>query len=138
VLGVAAVLAGIDKFFNLLTNWEQYLNPIAPRLLHIAPVTFMHVVGVIEMAAGIGILAGVTELFGYVMCIWLLGIAGDLVSTGKFFDVALRDLGLAVSAFSLAQLSSSWTTAKQTSAFTNPAISLQRHLGKFVQVAPRG
>jgi uncharacterized membrane protein YphA (DoxX/SURF4 family) len=107
VLGVAAVLAGLDKFFNLLTNWEQYLNPIAPDLLHISAVGFMHVVGIIEMIVGVAILGGFTELFGYVMCIWLLGIIANLLSMGKFLDVALRDLGLSVSAFSLAQLSTS-------------------------------
>ena len=102
-------MAGLDKFFNLLTNWEQYLNPRAADLLHISAVGFMHVVGVIEMVVGLGILAGFTELFGYVMCICLLGIIANLLSMGRFFDIALRDLGLSVSAFSLAQLSTSPT-----------------------------
>lgn len=107
VLGVAAVLAGLDKFFNLLTNWEQYLSPMVPRLLHISATAFMHVAGVIEMAVGIAILAGFTELFGYVMSVWLLGIIANLLIVGQFYDVALRDLGLSVSAFCLAQLSTS-------------------------------
>ena len=107
VLGVAAVLAGLDKFFNLLTNWEQYLSPLVPQVLHITAPSFMHIVGVIEMVVGLGILAGFTELFGYVMSLWLLGIIVNLLVLGKFYDVALRDLGLSVSAFCLAQLSTS-------------------------------
>lgn len=107
VLGVAAVLAGLDKFFNLLTNWEQYLSPLVSQVLHISAPGFMHIVGVIEMAVGLGILAGFTELFGYIMSLWLLGIIVNLLVLGRFYDVALRDLGLSVSAFCLAQLSAS-------------------------------
>ena len=107
VLGVAAVLAGLDKFFNLLTNWEQYLSPLVSQVLHISAPSFMHIVGVVEIVVGLGILAGVTELFGYIMSLWLLGIIVNLLALGKFYDVALRDLGLSVSAFCLAQLSRS-------------------------------
>jgi hypothetical protein len=67
----------------------------------------MHIFGVVEMAVGVGILAGFTELFGYVMSLWLLGIIVNLLVLGRFYDVALRDLGLSVSAFSLGQLSAS-------------------------------
>ena len=105
VLGVAAVLAGLDKFFNLLTNWEQYLSPVVSQVLHVNPAAFMHIVGVIEMVVGVAILAGFTELFGYVMSLWLLGIIINLLVLGQFYDVALRDLGLSVSAFCLGQLS---------------------------------
>ena len=107
VLGVAAVLAGLDKFFNLLTNWEQYLSPMVPQVLHISATGLMHSFGVVEMAVGVGILAGFTELFGYVMSLWLLGIIVNLLVLGQFYDVALRDLGLSVSAFCLGQLSAS-------------------------------
>ena len=105
VLGVAAVLAGLDKFFNLLTNWEQYLSPMVSQVLHISPSAFMHIAGVVEMAVGVGILAGFTELFGYVMSLWLLGIIVNLLVLGRFYDVALRDLGLSAGAFSLGRLS---------------------------------
>ena len=49
----APILAGIDKFFNILVNWEQYLAPFVGNL--IAPGLFMAVVGVVEIAAGIGV-----------------------------------------------------------------------------------
>ena len=52
-LGVGPILAGLDKFFNLLTKWQMYLNPLASKLLHIRPATFMHVVGVVEIVVGI-------------------------------------------------------------------------------------
>ncbi len=61
-LGVGPILAGLDKFFNLFTNWEMYLNPLAPKLLHIQPTTFMHLVGVIEIAVGIVVLTRYTRL----------------------------------------------------------------------------
>src|SRR5215469_11899830 len=60
------LLAGLDKFFNLLTNWQMYLNPLAPRLLHIQPSTFMHIVGVIEILAGLAVLTRYTRYASYV------------------------------------------------------------------------
>jgi hypothetical protein len=64
----------------------------------------MHVVGVVEMAVGAAILVGFTQLGGYIAAIWLLCIAANLVTTGQYFDVAVRDIALAVSAFTLARL----------------------------------
>src|SRR4051812_30219711 len=55
-LGIGPFLAGLDKFFNRLTNWDMYLNPVIPQVLHVAPVTFMHVVGIVEMVAGLLVL----------------------------------------------------------------------------------
>ena len=52
-LGLAPLLAGLDKYFNLLTNWDMYLNPHLPQMLHLAPSTFMHAVGVVEIVAGL-------------------------------------------------------------------------------------
>ncbi len=103
-LGAAAFLAGLDKFFNLLADWPAYLSPIAERLLPIGPSAFMHLVGVIEMVVGAVILAGFTQLGGYVAAVWLLCIAVNLVTTGRYFDVAVRDVALAISAFTLARL----------------------------------
>jgi hypothetical protein len=103
-LGAAAFLAGLDKFFNLLADWPGYLSPLAAHLLPISSATFMHVVGVIEMIVGGSILAGYTQLGGYVAAAWLVGIAINLVTTGRYFDVAVRDVAMAVAAFTLARL----------------------------------
>ncbi len=103
-LGGAAFLAGLDKYFDLLANWPGYLSPLAAQLLPVSASTFMHVIGVVEMAVGLVILAGYTRLGGYVAGVWLLGIAANLVTTGHFFDVAVRDVAMAISAFTLARL----------------------------------
>jgi uncharacterized membrane protein YphA (DoxX/SURF4 family) len=103
-LGAAAFLAGLDKFFNLLADWPAYLSPLAAQLLPMSPSAFVHIVGIIEMIVGATILAGFTELGGYVAAVWLLCIAINLVTTGKYFDVAVRDVALAISAFTLARL----------------------------------
>ena len=103
-LGLAPFVAGLDKFFNLLTKWTMYLNPLALRVVPVAPETFMRAVGVIEMIVGIAILTRWTRLGAYVAAAWLVCIALNLVSMGAFFDVAVRDLLIAVAAFSLARL----------------------------------
>jgi uncharacterized membrane protein YphA (DoxX/SURF4 family) len=103
-LGAAAFLAGLDKFFNLLADWPAYLSPIAEHLLPVSPSAFMHIVGVIEMAVGAAILAGFTQLGGYIAAAWLLCIAVNLVTTGRYLDVAVRDVAMAIAAFTLARL----------------------------------
>jgi uncharacterized membrane protein YphA (DoxX/SURF4 family) len=102
--GVIPLVAGLDKFFNLLTNWEQYLSPIAVRILPFAPATFMRVVGVVEMAVGLLVLTKWTRIGAYVASVWLALIAVNLLTTGHFFDVAARDVSMAVAAFALARL----------------------------------
>jgi len=104
LFGFVPIAAGLDKFFNFLTNWEMYLNPLATRVIPVSPATFMHVVGVIEIVAGIVVLSHFTKLGAYVVTVWLVAIALNMLTMGKFLDVAVRDLGLAVAAFSLAQL----------------------------------
>ena len=69
-----------------------------------SPQTFMHLIGVVEMVVGGTILAGYTVLGGYVAAIWLVGIAVNLVTTGRYFDVAVRDVAMAIAAFTLARL----------------------------------
>ena len=101
-LGAVAFLAGLDKFFNLLADWTTYLSPIVSRFVD--PVLFMRAVGAIEMTAGLLLLFGVTRLGGYIVSVWLVGIAANLLTTGKFFDVAARDAVMAVAAFTLAKL----------------------------------
>jgi len=103
-LGAAAFLAGLDKFFNLLANWPGYLSPIVAQMLPVGPSSFMHLIGVVEMLVGGVILAGYTRLGGYVAAVWLLGIALNLVTTGHYFDIAVRDVAMAVAAFTLARL----------------------------------
>jgi uncharacterized membrane protein YphA (DoxX/SURF4 family) len=103
-LGLAPFLAGLDKFLNLLTKWTMYLNPLALRVVPVAPETFMRAVGVVEMIVGIAILTRWTRLGAYIAAAWLVCIALNLVSMGAFFDVAVRDLLIAVAAFSLARL----------------------------------
>jgi hypothetical protein len=100
----APILAGLDKFTNLLTNWEQYLAPIASQIIPLSPSTFMRVVGVVEVAAGI-LVAVKPRIGGYVVSAWLVGIIVNLLLIPGYFDVALRDFGLALGAFALARLS---------------------------------
>ena len=103
-LGAAPFLAGLDKYFNLLAKWELYLNPLALRLIPIAPATFMRAIGLVEMAVGLAILTRWTRLGAYVAAVWLVGIALSLLAMGAFLDVAVRDLLLALAAFTLARL----------------------------------
>jgi uncharacterized membrane protein YphA (DoxX/SURF4 family) len=104
-LGAGAFLAGLDKFFDKLASWGMYLSPVAERLLPVSAGVFMRSVGVVEMVVGIMLLFGKTRLGGYVMMVWLLGIAGNLVTTGMFYDLAMRDVEIALAAFTLARLS---------------------------------
>jgi uncharacterized membrane protein YphA (DoxX/SURF4 family) len=103
-LGGAAFLAGLDKFFNVLADWTAYLSPLAAHVIPVSATTFMHAVGVIEMAVGLSILAGFTQLGGYVAGAWLIAIAANLVTTGHYFDIAVRDVEMAIAAFTLARL----------------------------------
>jgi uncharacterized membrane protein YphA (DoxX/SURF4 family) len=103
-LGTAAFLAGLDKFFNLLADWPGYLSPIVAQMLPLSQTVFMHAIGVVEMLVGAIILAGYTRLGGYVAAIWLGGIAVNLLTTGHYFDVAVRDVAMAIAAFTLARL----------------------------------
>src|SRR5262249_6381257 len=104
LFGFVPIAAGLDKFFNFLTNWEAYLNPLTTKVIPVSPATFMHLVGVIEIIAGVVVLSRLTKIGAYVVTAWLAAIALNLLTMGKFLDIAVRDLGLAVAAFSLAQL----------------------------------
>jgi len=103
--GLVPIVAGLDKFTNLLTRWTDYLSPLATRVVPIAPATFMHIAGIIEIAAGILILTRYTRYAAYVVSAWLLLIALNLLTTGHYFDIAVRDTVMAVGAFVLARLS---------------------------------
>ncbi len=96
--------AGLDKFFNLLTHWENYLNPALAGLLPVSPRAFMGAVGVIEIAAGILVFFR-PRLGGLVVSAWLTCIALSLLAGGSYLDVAVRDLVMAVAAYTLSRLS---------------------------------
>lgn len=100
---VAPILAGLDKFFNLLTDWPQYLAPIFPQMLGLDPGTFMMIVGVIEIVAGIAVWVK-PRFGGYLVMAWLWGIILNLLLIPGYFDVALRDFGLSLGALALARL----------------------------------
>jgi uncharacterized membrane protein YphA (DoxX/SURF4 family) len=123
-LGVGPFLAGLDKFFNLLTNWEMYLSPLAQKMLPFSATSFMHIVGVIEMIVGLAILTRWTRLGSYVAMVWLIAIAINLVTTGMFFDLAVRDLEIAIGAFTLARLTEARFAERQTEEF-EPEQNLQ-------------
>ena len=99
----APIIAGFDKFFHVLTTWHQYLAPQVSRLTGLEPHQFMMGVGVIEIVAGV-IVALKPKIGGVIVGLWLCGIIVNLLFLGKFYDVALRDLGLALGAFALARL----------------------------------
>ena len=104
LFGFVPIAAGLDKFLNFLTTWETYLNPLVTQLIPLNPTAFMHIVGAIEIIAGVVVLSQFTKIGAYVVMAWLVAIALNLITMGKFFDIGVRDLGLAVAAFSLAQL----------------------------------
>ncbi|HLV02399.1 MAG TPA: hypothetical protein VKZ59_14100 [Acidobacteriota bacterium] len=103
-LGLAAFLAGLDKFFTLLTDWTMYLSPVAESFLPVSGATFMQLVGLIEMVVGVAILTAWTRLGAYVASVWLILIAVNLLLAGTFFDIAVRDVEMALAAFTLARL----------------------------------
>jgi uncharacterized membrane protein YphA (DoxX/SURF4 family) len=104
-LGLGPFLAGLDKFFNLLADWTMYLSPLALKVVPVSPEVFMRAVGVVEIIVGMAILVGFTRLGGYVAMAWLVAIAVNLVTMGMFYDLAVRDVEIALSAFALARLS---------------------------------
>ena len=106
---VAPILAGLDKFFHLLTNWDMYLAPIVARVTG-GGHWFMLGAGVVEMAAGL-IVAFRPRIGGYVVAAWLWLIIINLLMVPGFFDIALRDFGLSLGALALARLAEEYHTA---------------------------
>lgn len=101
---VAPLVAGFDKFFHVLTNWDKYLSPRVASALPISTHSFMGVVGVIEIVAAVIVLVR-PRVGAYIVAAWLVGIMANLIITGGYLDVALRDLGLFLGALALARLS---------------------------------
>jgi len=105
---VAPIVVGIDKFFYFLTNWSNYLSPLALKIFAGQDRAFMSTVGIIEIIAGIGV-AFKPKLFGYIISLYLLGVILNLLMTGRYFDIGLRDVGLMLSVFCMARLSSKYS-----------------------------
>lgn len=103
--GLVPIVAGADKFLNLLTNWEQYLNPSLKRLLPFDAHIFMMIVGVVEIIAGFIVLIK-PQAGAWIVSAWLLLIALTLIGSGGYLDIAVRDIVMAIGAYSLARLSS--------------------------------
>ena len=104
---VAPILAGLDKFFNLMVDWERYLPGVVKGMVGGDGHAFMMVVGVIEIVAGIGV-ALRPRIFSYVVAAWLGAIIVNLLLIPGYFDVALRDFGLLLGALALGRLSAEY------------------------------
>jgi hypothetical protein len=107
---VAPVVFGLDKFFDVLTDWKGYLAPEFNDLIPGSAHQAMLVVGVVEVVAGL-LVALRPRLGGYVVAAWLAGIIVNLLVIPDFYDVALRDFGLLVAALALARLATQYTPA---------------------------
>ena len=118
--GAAPALAGLDKIFrtNLLADWPAYISPLATPVLPVSGETFMQVIGVVELAVGLMVLTMATRLGAYIAAGWLVAIAFNLVTTGHYFDVAVRDLLMAVAAYTLARLTEVRNTGMQRASVT--------------------
>ena len=101
---VAPILAGLDKFFHLLVNWDQYLPGVVANASPIQPHMLMLIVGVIEVVAGIGVWFK-PRIFAYIVAVWLVVIIINLLLIPGYFDIALRAFGLFLAALALARLS---------------------------------
>jgi hypothetical protein len=106
----APILAGLDKFFHLLANWDQYVPAIVGQVIPVSPHTLMLAAGVIEIVAGIGV-AMKPRIFAYVVAAWLALIIVNLLLIPGYFDVALRDFGLFLAALALGRLSQQFALA---------------------------
>ena len=98
--GLVPIIAGMDKFTHLLTDWNKYLAPAVADMLPFSPDTFMSIVGIIEIVAGVLVFIK-PKIGALVVSLWLVGIALNLLLTGEYFDVAVRDLVMAIGAFTL-------------------------------------
>lgn len=98
--GLVPIAAGADKFAHILTNWNKYLAPVVTDIIPLTPETFMSIVGIIEIVAGIIVLAK-PKIGSLIVGFWLLGIVINLLLTGQYYDIAVRDTVMAIGAFSL-------------------------------------
>ena len=124
-LGLMPIISGVDKFFNKLTDWGMYLSPVATKVVPLSTTTFMHVVGLVEIVAGIIVLSRWTKIGSYIVMVWLIAIAVNLMTTGMFYDLAVRDLEIAVGAFALSQLTTVRAESTLPARDNNPDSSSQ-------------
>jgi len=101
---VVPFLAGLDKFFGLLADWSAYLSPLLRDHIPMSPAAFLGFAGVVEMAVGVLMATRYVRVAAYLACAWLVLIALQLLAA-RHIDVAVRDLAMAVAAFTLARLS---------------------------------
>jgi uncharacterized membrane protein YphA (DoxX/SURF4 family) len=118
--GLVPLLAGLDKVLNLLTDWPKYLSPAIAGLLPVSAQTFMHAVGIIEIVVGLLVLTRWTRIGAWIAAAWLVLIAVNLITMG-LFDIAVRDLAMAVGAYTLARLAE----LRQGASAAMPASSLR-------------
>ena len=123
--GLVPALAGLDKIFrtNLLADWPSYISPLAAAALPMSGDAFMQMIGAIELVVGIAVLTVATRIGAYVAAAWLVAIAVNLLITGRYFDIAVRDLLLAVAAYTLARL----TAVRETAAVGAARVSVTGH-----------
>lgn len=106
IIGGMGIASGIDKFTNILVDWDNYIAPFFRDLLPVTGDQFMYAVGAFEIILGIGIFTRFTQIFAYLFSAWLLAIALNLLIGGDW-DIAARDVAISASAFTLAHLSTS-------------------------------
>ena len=102
--GLVAIIAGADKFFNLIVHWEKYVSPMVAAYLPINMQYFMYTIGIVEIAVGLLILSQYTRLGAYLIAAWLGIIVLNLLSMGTYYDIAVRDIVMMIGALALAQL----------------------------------
>jgi uncharacterized membrane protein YphA (DoxX/SURF4 family) len=102
---LAPVLFGVDKFFNVMVDWEKYLAPWINNIVPGSAADAMHLVGIVEIAAGL-LVALKPRYCAYLVAAWLGGIIIDLLSYSGYYDIALRDFGLMLGALALGRLAS--------------------------------
>jgi hypothetical protein len=110
---VAPLLFGLDKFFNILVDWERYLAPVVNNLIPGNAHQAMLAVGAIEIVAGLAV-ALRPRLGGYLVAAWLAGIIANLLLLADHYDIALRDFGLLLAALTLARLATAFEPARRT------------------------
>ena len=108
---VAPIVFGLDKFANVLTDdWTRYLAPAFNDIIPGSAGDAMHIVGVIEIVAGL-VVALRPRFGGYLVAAWLGGIIVNLLMQADYYDIALRDFGLLLGALTLARLATAFRSA---------------------------
>jgi hypothetical protein len=100
----APVIAGLDKFFHVLVNWDQYLAPWIANRSPIPGHSLMLLVGIVEIIAGLIVLVK-PRIGAWIVFAWLWAIIINLLTYSGYYDIALRDFGLSLGAVALARLS---------------------------------